>query len=94
MPDKIVVWAIPQGCLNCVKTMKWLEEHELEFEVEDITAPEHERQLSAFKNDGLMQAPIVEALVWEEPNAEGEVVMGRTDIWSGHNVMKLMELLP
>lgn len=53
---KITVWT-KSACPQCTLTKKMLKRKGLEFEEADLeTSPE---QLQRFKDDGLMQAPIV-----------------------------------
>ena len=54
----VKVWSKP-SCVQCNATYRKLNENGLEYEVEDLSLPENEAQLLAFKDAGLLQAPVV-----------------------------------
>lgn len=75
--EEVVVWTKP-NCVMCDKTMYWLDNHNIPYWEEDITAPESAEALAMFKAQGYASAPIV-------------VVGGNLDIWAGFNQKKLEE---
>lgn len=77
------VWTKP-GCVNCDRTMYWLDNNDIPYWEEDITAPENSEKLQEFRELGLAAAPIVE--VWEYVYDLGEWVQdSRLEVWSGYD---------
>lgn len=58
--DMVIVWSKP-SCVQCTATERNLNAKNIAYEIRDISLPENAHILEAFKEDNLMQAPIVEA---------------------------------
>lgn len=56
----IIIWKTPT-CTRCPQVMRMLTEHEVPFEVQDLTTEENAKELDRFRNDlGIREAPIIE----------------------------------
>lgn len=71
---KITVWSTP-NCVQCAMTKKEMDKRGIAYEAMDLT--EHPEQLEAFKEQGLLQAPIVTTDV---------------KVWSGFRLDKIKSL--
>jgi len=71
---KITVWSTP-NCVQCMMTKKEMDRRGIVYEAMDLT--EHPEQLEAFKEQGLLQAPIVTTDV---------------KVWSGFRLDKIKSL--
>lgn len=81
------VWTKP-GCVNCDRTMYWLDNNDNPYWEEDITAPENAEKLQEFRELGVLEAPIVE--VWEYIFDEGEWIQDSLiERWTGFDPDKL-----
>lgn len=70
----ITVWSTP-NCVQCMMTKRELDKRGIEYQALDLT--EHPDQLEAFKEQGLLQAPIVTT---------------DTKVWSGFRLDKIKSL--
>lgn len=54
----VTVWTTP-SCVQCNMTKKKMDQHGIIYEVKDLTNPKNADKLAEFKEQGLVQAPIV-----------------------------------
>lgn len=54
----VIVYTTP-NCVQCMATKKLMDRHGIVYQVEDLTAPKNAAKLEEFKEQGLVQAPIV-----------------------------------
>ena len=71
---QITVWSTP-NCVQCMMTKRELDKRGIKYEAKDLT--EHPDQLEAFKEAGLLQAPIVTTDI---------------KVWSGFRLDKIKSL--
>lgn len=71
---QITVWSTP-NCVQCMMTKKEFDRLGIAYEAKDLT--EYPEQLEAFKEQGLLQAPIVTTDI---------------KVWSGFRIDKIKSL--
>ena len=86
MSKEAVVWSLP-NCVQCNRTMEWLEKEGVPYTMMDLTDPEHSEDLNEFKMAGHSSAPIVEVV----DNTDEVGLLNQLDIWSGFQPEKLVE---